>query len=77
MKGRDKDRIRNQFFYAGLGVDLVVSTLVGGVIGYFLDKNFGTTPVFLIIFLVLGFASGFLNIYKIIEKHEKRKDSLR
>ena len=38
--------------------ELVAGLLIGFVIGYGLDYAFGTTPVFLVIFIFLGFAAG-------------------
>jgi ATP synthase protein I len=38
--------------------ELVVGMLMGLGIGYGLDHLFGTMPLFLIIFTILGFAAG-------------------
>jgi len=38
--------------------ELVVGLLMGFGIGYGLDRLFGTLPIFLIIFTLLGFAGG-------------------
>ena len=38
--------------------ELVAGLLIGFVIGYGLDYAFGTMPVFLVIFIFLGFAAG-------------------
>jgi ATP synthase protein I len=45
--------------------ELVATVLVGGFIGWTLDKWTGAKPIFLVIFLVLGMAAGFWNIYRI------------
>jgi len=42
--------------------EFVAGTLVGGLIGYGIDWLFGTLPFGLIIFLLLGFGAGFLNL---------------
>lgn len=44
--------------------DLVAALLVGGFLGYWIDKALGTKPLFMIIMFFLGFAAGFLNIYR-------------
>ena len=44
--------------------DLVAALLVGGFLGYWVDKWLHTLPLFLIIFFFLGFGAGFLNIYR-------------
>ncbi len=38
--------------------ELVAGMLIGFVIGYGLDYAFGTMPIFLVIFIFLGFAAG-------------------
>jgi len=42
--------------------EFVAGTLVGGLIGYGIDWLFGTLPFGLIIFLLLGFGAGILNL---------------
>lgn len=44
--------------------DLVAAVAVGGTLGYFLDRWLGSKPWLMIVFLFLGFAAGFLNIYR-------------
>ena len=51
-----------------LALNLVVSSLLGLGFGLFLDKWLGTTPLFLLTFLVLGFAAG---LYKLIQAARK------
>jgi ATP synthase protein I len=45
--------------------ELAAGVIVGGGLGYLLDRQFGTLPIFLIIFLMVGMAAGFLNLYKL------------
>lgn len=73
MKEKDRERNnKNYFWYAGIGIDIAVTTLTGGVIGYFIDKYFHTTPVFLLLFIIMGFIAGILQVLKLIEREEKR-----
>lgn len=44
--------------------------LVGYGIGYLVDHWLHTAPVFSVIFLLLGFGAGFLELYKILTKYE-------
>ncbi len=46
------------------GTDLVAALVVGGVLGYWIDRWLGTKPWAMIILFFLGFAAGFLNIYR-------------
>lgn len=50
---------------ARAGVELVGGLIGGGLIGYGLDRVFGTSPILFILFLLLGVLTGFYNIYKI------------
>lgn len=45
-----------------LASEFVAGTLVGGLIGYGFDWVFGTLPFGLIVFLLLGFGAGILNM---------------
>lgn len=44
--------------------DLVAALLVGGFLGYWIDQWLGTKPWAMLILFFLGFAAGFLNIYR-------------
>jgi len=66
---RNKKPYLDLVFDAGtIGIHLVVSTFIGLAIGYYLDKRLGTKPWLLLLFLVLGIAAGFKNVY-----HEAKK----
>src|SRR4030067_561874 len=54
---------------ASMGNAMVVSTLLGLIIGIYLDKYFGTKPWLTIIFLIFGIAAGFRNIYELTRKY--------
>lgn len=47
-----------------LGSEFVAGVIVGFVIGYGIDQVFGTTPWGMIVFLLLGFAAGTLNVMR-------------
>ncbi|WP_294640814.1 AtpZ/AtpI family protein [uncultured Aureimonas sp.] len=44
--------------------EFIAGVVVGAVIGYGIDQLFGTTPFGLIVFLLLGFAAGVLNVIR-------------
>lgn len=46
------------------GTDLVAALAVGIFLGYWVDQWLGSKPWGLIFFVFLGFAAGFLNIYR-------------
>ncbi len=59
------------------GSELVSGVLVGCGIGYLIDRQAGTSPLFLIIFLMMGMAAGFWNVYRMATRKpgQSAKDS--
>jgi ATP synthase protein I len=47
-----------------LSSELVAGVLVGAAIGWALDRLLGTSPFGLIVFLLLGFAAGVVNVMR-------------
>lgn len=48
---------------------LAVPPIVGWLIGTWLDKYFETTPYLMYLFMILGFAAGIREFYRIIKKY--------
>ncbi len=69
-----KKLARAQGLGAGMriGVELVAAVVVGGVLGYLLDGWLGTRPLFMVIFLLIGMAAGFLTVYRTAKELERR-----
>ena len=47
-----------------LSTELVSAVAVGTIIGFILDKTFGTTPWLIIIFFFLGVTAGIINVFR-------------
>jgi ATP synthase protein I len=47
-----------------LSVELAAGLVVGGVIGWLLDRWFGTNPLLLIVFFLLGATAGIYNVIR-------------
>jgi len=47
-----------------LSTELVAGVIVGALIGWLLDRSLGISPWGLIVFLLLGFAAGVLNVMR-------------
>jgi ATP synthase protein I len=47
-----------------LSTELVAGVVVGGVIGWLLDRWLGISPWGFVVFLLLGFAAGLLNVMR-------------
>ena len=56
-----------------MSTELVSAVAVGTIIGFILDKTFGTKPWLIIIFFFLGAAAGMLNVIKAANKMQKEK----
>jgi len=54
-----------------LPVILVAAVIIGGGLGYLLDKRFGTLPVFSLVLGLLGFAGGLREIIRRVRSVEK------
>ena len=48
--------------------EFVAAVIVGAFIGWWIDRFAGTTPAFLVTFLLMGAAAGFWNVYRIAIK---------
>lgn len=64
LKGKDAPKAHQDEHYSQahlawrMVIELVVGLLIGFGIGYGLDRLFGTLPVFLVLFTLLGLAAG-------------------
>jgi len=52
-------------------VDMIAGLLVGGFLGYWLDRWLGWTPYSLVVGLVVGFAAGVNNAWRAIRAYSK------
>jgi|WetSurMetagenome_2_1015567.scaffolds.fasta_scaffold92328_3 F0F1-type ATP synthase assembly protein I len=52
-----------------VGFGLVISALIGWYIGNLIDKHFHTTPVFMLVFLLLGISAGIINVFRTLGKN--------
>jgi ATP synthase protein I len=45
--------------------EFIAGVIVGGGIGWIVDRVFGISPIGLVVFLLLGFAAGVLNVLRV------------
>ncbi len=64
-------RGRGMAYGLRMAAELVAAVVVGGAIGYGLDRWLGSTPWLFLLFFVLGFAAGVLNVVRAYEKMQK------
>jgi len=68
-EGPDRQKIFKSFLSTlGIGWVVVAAILGGLLLGHFLDQRLDSSPVFLIIFLLVGIGAGFYGAYKQIMK---------
>lgn len=73
MNKENKEFIKQIARMSSLGLNLMISSLIGFFIGYLIDKYFGFKFIFIIVFTLLGFAAGIYEIYKAIKKELNTK----
>ena len=54
-----------------LSTELVSAVAVGTIIGFILDKTFGTKPWLILIFFFVGVIAGIINVFKSAKKMQK------
>jgi F0F1-type ATP synthase assembly protein I len=60
--------------FSEIGVSLLVTTLIGVLVGYQIDERLGTLPVFLIVGFLVGAGAGTLMIARLINRFLKTFD---
>jgi len=54
-----------------MSTELVSAVVVGTIIGFILDKTFGTKPWLILIFFFVGAVAGILNVFKSAKKMQR------
>jgi ATP synthase protein I len=58
--------------YANIGIEMMVSVLIGAFGGYGLDYLFHTKPWLMIVGFILGSVAGFLSLFRLLEQENKK-----
>ena len=74
----DDNRRRGQAFGKAFSfaAELIVGVVFGGLVGWGLDRYFGTRPWLLVLFVVLGFAAGLLNVIRNAQAAQAENEAL-
>ena len=62
---------------SSIGMTLVLATVIGLAVGYFLDRWLGTSPWLIMIGLGLGIAAGFVNLFRSVKRAERDADDVK
>jgi F0F1-type ATP synthase assembly protein I len=60
--------------FSEIGISLLVTTLLGVLVGYWADGQFGTLPVFVIVGFLVGAGTGTVMIIRLITRFLKTID---
>lgn len=58
--------------YLALGFQMVIVTAVGAGVGYWIDRWTGKSPVFLILFFILGSLGGLMAVWRELQRDPAR-----
>lgn len=74
MTNSKRELFQNLAMVSSMGISVVLAIGIGVWFGLTLDRWFGTKPWFFYIFLFIGIAAGFKNIYLIAGREIRRND---
>ena len=70
-RNKDKNRPSSIGIAFKMSTELVSAVVVGTIIGFILDKTFGTKPWLILIFFFVGVIAGIMNVIKSAKKLQK------
>ena len=70
-RGSMADAFRTIGALSTVGFSFVLAVGLGALIGYYLDKWFGTSPWLFLLFILFGLAAGILNVYRTADRFLK------
>lgn len=59
-----------------IAAELIAGVIFGGALGWFLDRQFGTLPLLLVVFVMVGFAAGMLNVIRGAKRAQAQAEPL-
>jgi ATP synthase protein I len=68
MKKETRGYLKDLAYFSSIGFSVAIAIFLGLAVGLYLDRRFGSSPWFTLIFLGLGIAAGFRNIGIAIRK---------
>jgi ATP synthase protein I len=59
---------------SSIGLELGLAVVIGWGIGHWLDGKFGTDPLLMLLFLLLGLAAGFKGVLRVARQAKRDSD---
>ena len=73
--GDDRKRVEQRYLrFAGVGVQYALTILILTLAGIWLDNKFETSPLFLIVFLLLGFVGATWSLVQQVLGEDKKDE---
>jgi ATP synthase protein I len=72
-RGKAADKFTAAGMAWRMSLELVVGGMVGAAMGWGLDALFGTLPIFLIVFILLGFGAGVRTVMRSAEELQNKQ----
>jgi F0F1-type ATP synthase assembly protein I len=63
--------------FAGAGIQFAVALVLSVILGSWLDKRYGTGPLFILLGLAVGGGGGFYSLYRKVTAFQKADDEMR
>lgn len=75
-RGPGRDNPISGAEFAGIGIQFAATILVFTFAGVWLDRRFGTSPVFILLGVFVGAGGGMYSMYRLVTRHAaRRKDN--
>jgi len=73
VRGKQGDKFAAAGMAWQMTLELVIAATIGAAMGWGLDALFGTLPLFLIVFILLGFAAGIRIVMRSAEELRRKQ----
>jgi len=73
MEKDTKKLFKSLTHLSSIGLVMAVCIAIGGLLGLYLDRKFGTAPILLIVCFLLGVAAAFKNLYTLYKKMQENE----
>lgn len=71
---KKKGMYRNLALITQVGLNVIIPILLGVYIGRWLDEKFNKTMFFTMVLLIIGTLSGFMNLFKLVDRKDVKKN---
>ena len=66
-----KKLVREIGRYGTIGLEMVISVVIGLLLGWWMDSLFNTKPWLTLVFMLFGIAAGFKGLFRVLKSIEK------